>query len=356
MGHSISKLSKQRIIATSVVLWILLEWIEAYAIIDTFGFSWTIALADVVNMNLLIAMAGYITFTSMRYYQPSPRNTIYLLAWSIALAVICAVAHRYLMMWNLFPQEEAYHDYLYASQLIRGLLIWLMIALIGVVSWIWFYIQEQRAGEKRAHDTSKLAREAELASLRQQLQPHFLFNSLNSISALAGAKPEEARKMIQQLSDFLRGTIKKDDQKLVSLPEELKHLQLYLEIEKVRFGHRLKTDVKQAVETHEMVLPSLLLQPLVENAIKFGLYDTVGEITIRIVTMKMDHHLIVRIENPFDPETSRPKQGTGFGLASVQRRLYLLYGRNDLLTTHQIEDIYITEVQIPQLNDQSSTN
>ena len=100
-----------------------------------------------------------------------------------------------------------------------------------------------------------------------------------------------------------------------------------------------------------MGLPSLLLQPIVENAIKFGLYDTVGEITIRIVTMKQDHHLVIRVENPFDPATSKPKSGTGFGLASVQRRLYLLYGRNDLLRTHQIEDIFITEVQIPQPND-----
>ena len=326
----------------------LLIVVEAYGLVKTFNFTWTISLVDAINMNLLIATAGYSMFTSMRYYQPSPKNALVLFVKTVTLAALCTVAHRYLMMWNIFPQEDKYHAYLAASQLIRGLFIWFMITLIGVVCWIWFYLQEQRSGEKREHDTSKLAREAELASLRQQLQPHFLFNSLNSISALAGSKPDEARRMIQQLSDFLRGTIKKDDQQFVSLEEELKHLQLYLDIEKVRFGHRLKTEIVHDGPSGTMMLPSLLLQPLVENAIKFGLYDTIGEVTITVEAVANDNTLSIRIRNPFDPQTSQPRQGTGFGLNSVQRRLYLLYARNDLLTTLQADSTFITEVKIPQ--------
>jgi hypothetical protein len=338
----------RKIASAGVAGWLTLVIVEAYALISTFNFRWTIAFADAVNMNLLLATAGYITFIFLRYYQPSPRNAAYLLVWCIALAFLCTQAHGYLMRWNLFPQEQEYHAYLNESKLVRGLLLWLMISLIGVVSWVWFYLQEQRAGEKREHDTAKLAREAELASLRQQLQPHFLFNSLNSISALAGSRPEEARKMIQQLSDFLRGTIKKDDQQVVPLQDELKHLQLYLDIEKVRFGHRLRTIVEQAEESRSMKLPTLLLQPVVENAIKFGLYDTTDAITIRIETLAKDNQLVIRIENPFDPKTSQPRQGTGFGLTSVQRRLYLLYARNDLLSTLESENVFITEIKIPQ--------
>ena len=338
----------RKIIISGVAGWGVLVMVEAYVLVSTFNFSWAIAFADAVNMNLLLATAGYITFIFLRYYQPSPKNAAYLLVWCIALAILCTHAHGYLMQWNLFPQEEEYHAYLRNSQLVRGLLLWLMISLIGIVSWIWFYLQEQRAGEKREHDTAKLAREAELASLRQQLQPHFLFNSLNSISALVGSKPEEARKMIQQLSDFLRGTIKKDDQQLVPLQDELRHLQLYLDIEKVRFGHRLNTVVEQDDQSRTLKLPTLLLQPVVENAIKFGLYDTTEAITIRILTMTQDNQLIIRIENPFDPKTAQPRQGTGFGLTSVQRRLYLLYARNDLLSTREDNDIFITEIKIPQ--------
>lgn len=345
---SVPNLSAKKVVLAAATWWLVLVAVETYALVDTFSFSVMLALVDAVNLNLLIATAGYITFTSLRYYQPKPKNALYLIVWSVGLAVICTFGHQYIMMTGPFPKDENYLRYLDASQFFRGLMIWLMITLVGIMSWIWFFLQDLRAGEKRESDTAKLARDAELASLRQQLQPHFLFNSLNSISALAGAKPEEARKMIQQLSDFLRGTIKKDDQQMVSLQEELKHLELYLEIEKVRFGHRLKTVIDQVEETRSLVLPSLLLQPMVENAIKFGLYDTIGEITIRITTSIVDKHLIVTIQNPFDPQTSQPRQGTGFGLNSVQRRLYLLFARNDLLSTRQFENIFTTEVKIPQ--------
>ena len=110
-----------------------------------------------------------------------------------------------------------------------------------MVSVIWYNWQEQSEQEVRKQDAEKLTKEAELFKLRQQLQPHFLFNSLNSINALIGSRPQEARKMVQQLSDFLRGTIRKEEHQWVTLKEELQYLQLYLDIEKVRFGHRLFT-------------------------------------------------------------------------------------------------------------------
>ena len=143
-------------------------------------------------------------------------------------------------------------------------------------------------------------------------------------------------------------TVKKDDASLVSLDDELKHLQLYLDIEKVRFGHRLNTDIQKSDESLDLKLPSLLLQPIVENAIKFGLYDTVGEITISISSRKENNMLVIEVKNPFDPATASPLHGTGFGLSSVQRRLYLLYFRNDLIATSQDENIFITSIKIPQ--------
>jgi len=348
---NIPRISNRKITIAYIVWWLLLVLLETYAIEETFGLALTVALADALNMNLLLATAGYFMFNSLRFYQPSLKNAFYLIVWSITLAVLSVVLHRWVMATYLFPDDLQYLNYLEGSHLIRGVIAWLMIALMAVLSWVWFVIQDQQAYEKREEDAARLAREAELASLRQQLQPHFLFNSLNSISALAGSKPEQARMMIQQLSDFLRGTIRRDDQQLVTLEDELKHLQLYLEIEKVRFGHRLKTEVLKDEASQAMILPSLLLQPIVENAIKFGLYDTTGEITIRIRATAKDHQLILVVENPFDPATSQPRQGTGFGLSAVQRRLYLLYARNDLLITRQQEQeqpIFITEVHIPQ--------
>jgi LytS/YehU family sensor histidine kinase len=223
-----------------------------------------------------------------------------------------------------------------------------MLGIITLLNWIRYYYHNVRETIERKADTEKMIREAELSKLRQQLQPHFLFNSLNSISALAGSKPEQARKMIQQLSDFLRGTLKKDDQQLVTLSEELQHLNLYLEIEKVRFGHRLNTSIQCDESINSLLLPSLLLQPIVENAIKFGLYDTTGEVMIEIHTRKEKGELVVEVRNPYDSTTAAPNKGTGFGLSSVQRRLYLLYARTNLLKTVAEEKHFITTIFIPQ--------
>jgi len=216
------------------------------------------------------------------------------------------------------------------------------------MSELYYTLQEQKESELRKTDAEKMAREAELFKLRQQLQPHFLFNSLNSISALITIQPAQARKMIQQLSDFLRGTLKKDENQWISLEDELQHLQLYLDIEKVRFGHRLNTAVNRSDEAGKLQLPNMILQPLVENAIKFGLYDTTEAVTIQIDATQESNYLVITIQNPFDPQTSSPRQGTGFGLSSVQRRLYLLFARHDLLNTAHADNLFTTIIKIPQ--------
>jgi len=99
-----------------------------------------------------------------------------------------------------------------------------------------------------------------------------------------------------------------------------------------------------------------ILQPVVENAIKFGLYDTIEAVTICINASVSDHTLIITVQNPFDATTSIPRQGTGFGLSSVQRRLYLLFARNDLLETSNSENVFITTIKIPQSHDKSDIN
>lgn len=330
------------------LIWCLV-WIalQALALHQNTGLTWTLSTTDALISNFILAFGGYAVTSSMKMYHPSQKKALYFLCTTLTLALLCVALTQWTLK-QIFPGESAYHAFFQHTFLIRFLFSGLIITLIGAMGWVWVFLREQNEAQNRKTDSEKLAREAELSKLRQQLQPHFLFNSLNSISALAGTKPEEARRMIQQLSDFLRGTLKKDDQQLVCLSEELQHLQLYLEIEKVRFGHRLNTEVTQAKETESMALPSLLLQPIVENAIKFGLYDTIGIITIRIAAKAENNMLVIEVQNPFDPETTVPRQGTGFGLNSVQRRLYLLYARNDLLTTHQHENVFTTEIKIPQ--------
>jgi two-component system LytT family sensor kinase len=315
-------------------------------ILHSFGFEWYIAGVDSLLSVVPLAASCWLIDNNLRYYQPGKGSYINLLIWCVVLAGLSTLAIRYALPF--FNLGEVHQAFLKQSLTLRFCTSFLAIGWMAMISLIWYVQQDQKENEKRKAEAEQLSRDAELYNLRQQLQPHFLFNSLNSINALIGFKPDEARKMIHQLSDFLRGTLKKDDQKQVPLSEELQHLNLYLEIEKVRFGHRLQTEISCDDHCHEATLPPLLLQPIVENAIKFGLYDTTGEVTISIRAEIEDKYLVVMVQNPYDPQTARPHHGTGFGIRGIERRLYLLFARNDLVETYLNDDIFTIMIKIPQ--------
>ncbi|MES2559344.1 MAG: histidine kinase [Bacteroidota bacterium] len=340
------EINSKRIARTYSIVWVV--WIIVQTLILSYiGLSVKQAAIDSIVSNTLTAGLGIILYNILQYYQPENDNFVYLRLWALFMAV-ADVAVLNEVLKHLFAHDEYYLFVLRQSLPVRLCFIFLMLGIIIMLNWIrYYYLNVQETIERKA-DAEKMVREAELSKLRQQLQPHFLFNSLNSISALAGSKPEQARKMIQQLSDFLRGTLKKDDQQLVPLSEELQHLDLYLEIEKVRFGHRLNTEIHCDESLNSLLLPSLLLQPIVENAIKFGLYDTTDNVLIEIHSRLEKNELIIEIKNPYDSTTAAPNKGTGFGLSSVQRRLYLLYARTDLLKTKAEEKHFITTIHIPQ--------
>lgn len=323
----------------------LFSWTECQAIIITqLGYSWKEALLDSGISNILLAGIVLLINVTLQFYIPQKNKYFYLTSLCVVLTAIWLFVSKTLQIWII--NNVPYEQFLSKSLLIRGAFGFLIAGCMALISVLWYTVQDQQEIEKRKTEAEKLSKEAELYKLRQQLQPHFLFNSLNSINALIGSQPQQARTMIQQLSDFLRGTLRKEDHQWISLQEELQHLQLYLEIEKVRFGHRLSTQIKNETST-DLKLPAMLLQPVVENAIKFGLYDTTGEICISIDALQQNGDLMIQVKNPYDPETSAPK-GTGFGLSSVQRRLYLLFARNDLLQTESNDNLFITTIQIPQ--------
>ena len=341
---------KRQLVWTAILWWVIISVIYSLLLNETLkGFHLTVPeiVADNLVSNLLLAGCCILIVHNMRFYLPRQEKYVYVLFISLGLAAVSVFTGR-LVLWLLFRTDVHYTGSLSQTMGIRFAISCLLIACMSILSLLWYTQQEQKSAADRRKDAEQLTREAELFKLRQQLQPHFLFNSLNSISALIGSKPEEARKMIHQLSDFLRGTLKKEDQQWVHLCDELDYLSLYLDIEKVRFGHRLQTSITSPETAGQMKLPAMLLQPIVENAIKFGLYDTVEDITIAIGAAIEENFLIITVSNPFDPQTASPQTGTGFGLSSVRRRLYLLFSRNDLLQTSTDGHIFITTVKIPQ--------
>jgi two-component system, LytTR family, sensor kinase len=341
----------KKLLFAGVVYWAILCIIYSIiltSILKNYNLTSVEVIIDAAVNNILLTGSCLLIFNNMRYYLPRHEKYWYVLTISLALSGV-GLLLAYGTLWLIFNSDTHYIFSLKQTTGIRFGISFLLIGCMAMMSLLWYTQEEQKTMIERKSDAERLAREAELFKLRQQLQPHFLFNSLNSISALTGTQPEKARHMIQQLSDFLRGTLKKDDQQWSTLEEEIEYLELYLEIEKVRFGHRLTTHIIHDSEVLGLKLPSLLLQPVVENAIKFGLYDTTGEVLITLAATKENNYLKITVQNPFDPETSQPLKGTGFGLSSIQRRLFLLFARHDLLSTQKDDINFITTLIIPQI-------
>jgi two-component system, LytTR family, sensor kinase len=328
--------------------WVIWSLLHALMVVQ-YGWSVNNAVIDSLITNALLLGACWIISNILRYYLPYSDRYWYILIISIIFALVANAFSKFILELILNdPSNEPYLIFLRNSYWIRLGISFLLIACMAVICVLWYTQEEEQENRQRKNDAEKLSRDAELYKLRQQLQPHFLFNSLNSISALIGSNPVQARNMIHQLSDFLRATLRKEEDQWVKMEEELQSLELYLEIEKVRFGHRLSTSVVKDEKSGQMLIPPMLLQPVVENAIKFGLYDTTDDVTIRMTVSSENDVLKVTVQNPFDPETANPRHGTGFGLNSVKRRLYLLFARTDLVETSSIDHVFTTTINIPK--------
>jgi hypothetical protein len=304
-----------------------------------------LALADALVHMLLLSALVIALANTFRYYRPA--TAFWLVAFLLPLPLVYLALSLSTFLSLEWLGSAGYQNFLEQSQVFRGVVGYLVLAASAGWAMLWGELQRHKKSQTLQMETQQLAREAELYKLRQQLQPHFLFNALNSINALMATRQKEARHMLLKLSDFLRTTVSRQDETLISLAEELEHIRLYLAIELTRFGHRLQ--VEEAVKDNAlgMQIPPLLLQPLIENAIKFGLYGTIETLTIRLKADAQPGHLLVQISNPFLAE-EQPPSGTGFGLKGLRRRLFLLYGRNDLLQTQMINKTFTVTLKIPQ--------
>jgi two-component system LytT family sensor kinase len=340
-----SPFAQRRFLLLYTAWWMIWTGLQAWTV-TTLGVSLSLSLEDSLVSNLILAGACLLVSNNLRFYLPQQQRYGYLLLQTVLITGGWLFAVRFSLSW-LIKDNPAYLAFLASSLPVRYAAGFLVTGGTAILSVMWYSFEDRSTVNRRKRETEALAREAELYKLRQQLQPHFLFNSLNSINALIGSRPEEARKMVQQLSDFLRGTLKQEEQQWVTVENEFRYLQLYLDIEKVRFGNRLLTRILPETATLLMELPAMLLQPVLENAIKFGLYDTLGEICIEVSTTVNEGLLEVNISNPYDGDTIKSANGTGFGLSSVKRRLYLLFARHDLLETTAKAGIFRATLRIP---------
>ncbi|WP_456462913.1 sensor histidine kinase [Reichenbachiella sp.] len=220
--------------------------------------------------------------------------------------------------------------------------------LVALVYYLLIFYENYKEKQIREIEMQSTLKETELSMLKAQINPHFIFNSLNSISSLTLTRPEDAHEMIVKLSSFLRYTIGHSETELVSLRQEIETIQLYLEIEKLRFGKKLEVNFEGAESIPESAkLPNLILQPLIENAIKYGVYESTAASTISVQISYSDKHLQIEITNSIEDDAVAHK-GKGIGLKNVRGRLQLIYESADLLQTHKEKSQYKVQLTIPQ--------
>jgi two-component system, LytTR family, sensor histidine kinase AlgZ len=208
-------------------------------------------------------------------------------------------------------------------------------------------LEGARRTERNALELQVLARDAELKALRAQINPHFLFNSLNSISALTSADPGGARTMTLMLADFLRMSMAYGALDMITLGEELTLVQHFLDIEKIRFGNRLEIRTDVAQESLSARVPPLLLQPLVENAVNHGIARLPEGGVLLLRAGFHGHCLRLLVQNPVDPERTRGR-GEGMGLHIVRQRLQRLFGEEGRLEVQEAGGTFTVDLSIPQ--------
>ena len=196
-------------------------------------------------------------------------------------------------------------------------------------------------------ELKSLVQQAELKSLKAQINPHFIFNGLNSISSLTITNPQKAQDMVIKLSGFLRYSINQDGNQKTTFEEELRNIDRYLDIEKIRFGDRLHFDKQTSYECLQKKLPNLILQPLFENVIKHGVHESMDEIMVKLTSYCENNVLYITVSNNYDPE-SVLKKGDGIGLKNIKERLQLSYQLNNLLTINQTSNHFEVKLTIPQ--------
>ena len=223
----------------------------------------------------------------------------------------------------------------------------IFVYLLSVaLHYVYLTVEASKEAIRREQEARVLAREAELKALKAQINPHFLFNCLHSISALTTIDATEAREMCIRLSDFLRNTLRLGEKESIPFGEELALVNTYLAVEQVRFGPRLRVERNIETACERCAVPPLLLQPLIENSVKHGIAGLVEGGAIRLSASCAGGRLHITVENDFDPESPAPRK-TGLGLANVRSRIAARHGESGRCHVAVSGGIHRVELLLP---------
>jgi sensor histidine kinase YesM len=335
----------------NIYLYILFWLFEslAYCLLISIGLKIEVkfAILDSIVFNFLLAGLGLSFFYPARYISIEDNFNYKTFLTHLTSAIITSSLwlSMGILIINSLIKSPVYSNFLGSTAVWRFFIGILFYFLITAFYYIIIYYNSLQQKILKESELRNLVTESELKSLKFQINPHFIFNSLNSMSALTTIDPDRARSMILKLADFLRYTLANNGKEKNRLEEELKNINLYLDIEKIRFEE--KFDYVEEIENDvlDLKVPNMILQPLFENAIKHAVYDSLGKITIKLKCTIENNFLKISLENNFEDGYS--KKGAGIGLQNIKSRLELIYGQKNLVDIKKEGDIFNVILYIP---------
>ena len=337
----------------TVALWLFVLVIYLPVLIDRHrGETWSSIALDgsTIFVSMLFAMPLFGLFR-LTVDWPLGKRGVVLAAGVLVVAVAQTAFDLLYTGWIAHHLEGAWRDL--PRNLSRGYVAAFNYVCVFGTNVALFQLLHSRRYEasqaRQLADARSAAQQAQLAALRFQLNPHFLFNTLNAISAMiVTRRNDEAEAMTDKLSSFLRASLGSDPMELVPLEQELSLIEDYLEIEAIRFGERLEIEIDCTGEACDVRIPSFLLQPLVENAIKYGVAPSREPVLIRVTGRRHGDELVVTVEDDGRASGAAVKSGgAGVGLDNVRRRLRALYGDAASLSAGPAEPGYAATIRMP---------
>ncbi len=330
-------------------MWILITGIHFSILYFLYDQELLISITDSVLFNLLYCLLAFPVWYAVRFSQSGIKNSFNLVfSHVISLAIILFIwfGISSAILHSLFQGNNPYIDFFVTSipwRIISGILFYFILVMIYYVIIYYNNLQEKMKNEAKLNE---IVKDSELNLLKAQINPHFLFNSLNSVSSLILTNPSKAQEMVIKLSDFLRYSVSRDKERFSTLQLELENTRLYLDIEQVRFGSRLEYEFRITDRCLSVQIPVMILQPLFENAVKHGVYESMGKVTIKTTGDLYEGYMQIVISNNFEPGAPLRK-GAGIGLKNIRERLKLIYQNEQLLKTKVNDNVFEAILIIP---------
>jgi len=305
------------------------------------------SIVSVSTVYLLFAVLGAAIWYIIRFNTLENNSVIRLVIFHLIAASVIIFIWIYLGTVILKVAMPDHKDHIARSipeRIFGGFLLYIVFV---VFFYALQYYNDFKEKVKREGELKSLVKEAELHALKSQINPHFLFNSLNSISSLTMSNPAKAQEMVINLSQLMRYSLKYDQREIVPLEKELENNKLYLSIEKVRFGNKLNPVFRIDEKCLGAVIPNMILQPLYENAIKYGVYEATEPVDVITTARFNGSFLEVSISNTYDPDVGS-KKGEGIGLRNIRERLQIIYGNPMLLKIEFDKTVFKVTLSIPQ--------